>query len=418
MSERPMTIERLEVSGFKRIRTVSIEANGNDVALRGRNAQGKSSVFDAIEAALFGRDAIPDDPVNRDADRAEIRVDLGDVIVVREIRLDGKHTLRITSRDPAQVSTQAWLDARLGARSFDPSSILRLKPREQAQMLRDALGIDTKELDAQRARYFEDRTISNREAARLEGALVQAPFPDGPDEPVDVSALANELAAMTRKKVENDQRRAACATAEAAATAAIERASAAKRAYVEAQEAEMVAITAMNEAREVLRGLVDPDTDPIAAKLGDASRLNEVAAQRARRRELADNLATMMGESAHLTSRIEEIDEAKKALLESSSFPIPNLAIVDDAVYLNGAPLENASQAERLRLQVALWLAQNPGIRVLLLRDASLLDEDSRAAIAGMVHEAGGQVWEEIVGTDGDGIVIEDGRVVPAGVAL
>lgn len=399
MSTKPLTIERLEVTNFKRLRHVTIDAGGKDVTLRGRNAQGKSSVLDAIDAALFGRDAIPVAPVHDGfAPRAEVKIDLGEVIVEREFGKDGRNTLKITSKDPRQVSTQKWLDERLGARSFDPSSFLRLKAKEQAAVLRAAIGIDTSALDAQRAQVFEDRTVVNREVARLEGALVESPAPETNEDPVDVAALAGELSAITAQRAANERLRDA-------EVAAARRVSDVREMLAQAEAAHAVAVAEMPAT------LSDPDPAPIEAKLRAAESINESARRREARRKLADELAAKSGESAGLTAKIAEIDEAKQQLLETAQFPIPGISLVDDSVFLNGNPVEQASQAERLKLQVALWLAQNPSIRVLTLRDASLLDDDSRQAIASMVAAVGGQVWEEVVGTEGDGIVIEDGAV-------
>jgi hypothetical protein len=75
-------------------------------------------------------------------------------------------------------------------------------------------------------------------------------------------------------------------------------------------------------------------------------------------------------------------------------------------------PLVQASAAQKLRVSVALGLAMNPRLKVLLVRDASLLDATSLALVAQMAADADAQVWLERVG-DGDptAVVIADGQV-------
>lgn len=414
MSDRPLTIVRLDVQGFKRLTAVSITPRGEVVEIRGNNAQGKSSVLDAIEVALRGKKAAPENPVHSGAEKAEVRLDLGSLTIERTIQPSGTQALKIRSADPAQPSTQAALDALLGQISFDPYEFVRLKPREQAERLREAMGIDTAALDSKRASLYDERTLANREVTRLEGALVNTPFPDGPDEPVDVSALAEQLAEITRTMAENNAARVAAKEAGARLTS-VEREVADLRERLAAAEQEHEKIREeFGAATAAVVALVDPNPAPIQAQLASATELNEIAAQRARRRELADNLATMMGESEHYSQQILEVDQAKEMLLASASFPIPGIGIDGDTVTLNGLPIEQASAAERLRFAVALGLALNPRIGVLLIRDGSLLDEQSMEIVASMAREAGAQVWIERVGKEGAGWLIEDGALVPA----
>ncbi|WP_176714317.1 AAA family ATPase, partial [Limosilactobacillus reuteri] len=55
-----LRVVKLEVERFKRIRAVEItpDPNSSTVTIAGRNAQGKSSVIDAIWAALAGAAAV------------------------------------------------------------------------------------------------------------------------------------------------------------------------------------------------------------------------------------------------------------------------------------------------------------------------------------------------------------------------
>ena len=61
---------------------------------------------------------------------------------------------------------------------------------------------------------------------------------------------------------------------------------------------------------------------------------------------------------------------------------------------------------------MAVGLAVNPKLRVLLIRDGSLLDEDNFATIAAMAEEADAQVWIERVGEGAEcSVIISDGMV-------
>ena len=78
----------------------------------------------------------------------------------------------------------------------------------------------------------------------------------------------------------------------------------------------------------------------------------------------------------------------------------------------DGKPFDQASSAEQLRVSVAMGIALNPTLRVLLVRDGSLLDKESFKMMAEMASEADAQVWiERVEDDDHVGIVIEDGAV-------
>jgi hypothetical protein len=59
-----------------------------------------------------------------------------------------------------------------------------------------------------------------------------------------------------------------------------------------------------------------------------------------------------------------------------------------------------------------MGFAQNPGLKILLVRDGSLLDENSLNLLAQLARDFDGQVWIERVGEgDESAVIIEDGVV-------
>ncbi|TXH49489.1 MAG: hypothetical protein E6Q97_22580 [Desulfurellales bacterium] len=92
--------------------------------------------------------------------------------------------------------------------------------------------------------------------------------------------------------------------------------------------------------------------------------------------------------------------------------PIPGLGFSESEVTLNGIPLSQSSSAEQLRVGLAIAIAANPNMKVMLIRDGSLLDDDSLRLVEESAKAAGAQVWVEMVGRDGQcSVVIEDGAV-------
>ena len=88
--------------------------------------------------------------------------------------------------------------------------------------------------------------------------------------------------------------------------------------------------------------------------------------------------------------------------------------IEDGAVTMAGVPFEQASAAEQLRVSTSIAMALNPKLRIILVRDGSLLDADGVRTIAEMADKNDFQVWlERVAAGERAGVLIEDGEVAP-----
>jgi len=132
-----------------------------------------------------------------------------------------------------------------------------------------------------------------------------------------------------------------------------------------------------------------------------------------------DHLITVLEQADEVEQRSRALSEAINARAEEVSqaiaraqMPVPGLGFGDGAVTLGGLPFEQASDAEKLEVSLGIAIAANPKVRVIRIRDGSLLDDQSLATVAQMARENNCQVWIERVDTTGKiGIVIEDGMV-------
>ena len=123
----------LIAKNFKRIKVVRIRPEGPLVPIVGRNAQGKTSVLDAIWAALGGGHAVPGEPIRRGRSKAEIKLTLDDLIVTRKFTHAGSK-LEVTTREGSPIkSPQGVLDKLCGSLTFDPLAAIALAPRHDGR---------------------------------------------------------------------------------------------------------------------------------------------------------------------------------------------------------------------------------------------------------------------------------------------
>jgi len=426
-----MKIVRLTAENVKKLKAVEIVPDGSVVQITGPNGSGKSSVLDAIYMALAGTRAIPSKPVRAGADKARIQLDLGEVIVTRRFTAAGGTTLVVEASNGARFpSPQRMLDDLLGALTFDPLEFSRMDPRRQMETLRGLVKLDTDidAIDAANKADYEARTAVNRRAkdlrAQAEGIKVD---PAVPAEPVDVAEISAEMQRAAEHNADIERRKAN--REKAAATIAQERARA-ERLREEAEALRRRAEAAEADAAEAERGanelqakleaagdLPAPiDVADLRARIDRAAAINKAVADRQRRAELEQQAAAAEQEAAELTARMEERSRQRAEAIASAAMPIPGLSFGDGEVLYNGLPFDQASSAEQLRVSVAIAMAANPKLRVLRIKDGSLLDENSLQMIAEMAADQDYQVWIERVDTSGKvGIVMEDGTARQAG---
>jgi predicted nucleic acid-binding Zn-ribbon protein len=441
-------VVELRAENVKRLRAVELHLGDGVNVVAGRNGQGKTSVLDSLEMALGGKSSIPRKPVRKGEDKASIvvRLDNG-ITITRHIKPDGTGTLKVTSpENAAYASPQALLDGMLGSLSFDPLAFSRMDGDDQYETLRRLMGVDTSDLDAEHAKIFAQRTDVNREAKRLEveHAGLQW-YEDVPEALVSVESLAAELeAAQGRAQsvvdCEAEARRAeAAAESERAAYARVNTGAVRKRTQItqlrqqieqleadirdDEAELERIKLAGAEKAEEskVLSARAEelranvPDIEEIRMRIKRVEATNGKVRSNERRNALAISIKTERSRSSQMTDRLAEIDAERAARIEAAPIPMPGLALGDGIVTLNGLPFDQASGAEQLRASVAIGIALNPKLRLLLVRDGSLLDRDGLRLLGELAAEHDCQVLLERVDTvDGVGVVIEDGSVLGA----
>ena len=431
-----MKILKLSAENIKRLSVVEITPDGRPLQIvGGQNGAGKSSVLDAIEMALGGAGSVPSHPVRTGQLRGKVVVDLGDFIVTRTFTAAGGTALVVSSTDGKTkfTSPQALLDKLIGTLSFDPLAFERMDAKKQAETLRNLVGLTTDDLDAEHARVFADRTVMNRTVKQLEGQLAAMHrYQEAPEAEVSVAALTEELEAADASNRALDRARTTYDTAAREYKAAAETVTASVtaiedlRAQLLVREARLVTEhataagkkTAMNTAYQaglsVKAALIDPE--PIRQRLKGAEMVNLQVRANLAKKEAESSLTEERKAAQTLTDILAAIETQKRDRLASVTMPVPGLAFSESGLVFDGVPFEQASQAQRLQVSVAVGLALNPQLKVLLVREGSALDRKSLALLGELAAAADAQIWvEQVKEVPGEGVsvFIEDGTVKP-----
>ncbi len=460
-----MRILRLTAENVKKLKVVDITPAGPVVQVTSKkNGQGKTSVLDSIWWLLTSAKNVQAVPIRRGAEEARIRGVLGDtaaeLIVERKFLASGTTTLTVRDARGAEPGTPdkklpKWgdpreiLDALIGDLSFDPLQFAREKPAEKYEHLKAIAkpDADIDALQSQNDADFKQRTDVNRDAkAKRAQAAALTVAPDLPDAPVDEADLLNRLESAAEHNSEIEKRKARREQAQRDANgkkdegvrlrteSAATRTRAANRIAELQREMEKVrsesealaseiderASAALNAAGELERkidaapALPAPiDLAAIRQKINSAKATNEALKERDRKRALQNEAAALERESAELTQRMDERNARRQKAIAEAKMPVDGLGFGDGFVTYLGLPFEQASDAEQLRVSAEIAMNENPKLRVIRIRDGSLLDEDNLATLARLAGERDYQIWIEQVDKSGQvGIVLEDGEVV------
>jgi len=471
-----MKIISLTAENVKKLSVVEITPQGNLVQITGKNGQGKSSVLDSIWWALAGTSHIQAAPIRKGATEAKITLDLGEITVRRVFKEKTKEgeggaetpdgyttSIVVENADGSRFpSPQRMLDGLLGALAFDPLAFAQMEAREQFETLKRFVpGVDFAAIEKENAADYQARTDVNRRAKEARSQAAGISVPAGtPAEPVDEAALVASLEEAGRLNADIERRKANRANAEAAIKGHVEadaRIEASKTKALEACRASVTencdmlraqiaelqerletwekslpgrlleikqkhddeirgerdAAHALREKLAAAPPLPEPaDTSAIRASIETARQTNGAVAGAKRKAEVEARATELEGESKALTKRMEKRETDKRAAIASAKLPVAGIEFGDGTILMNGLPFDQASDAEKLRASVSIAMAMNPKLRVIRVRDGSLLDEDGLVLLGKMADEADCQVWLERVDSSGKiGFVLENGAL-------
>lgn len=305
-------IVQLQAENYKRLKAVTITPEGNVVFIGGKNAQGKTSVLDAIWAALAGGEAsrATQQPIRDGQDTAVVRLDLGEFIVTRRWTKDDAGTLTVESADGAKYSSpQKMLDDLIGARAFDPLAFTRMSARDQVAALVATveLPFDPSELERERKGVFDSRTEVNREVDKLKGQLAGLTKPNDDTPDVEVSS-ADIIAEFEKARAHND----AIVRSESLAVRFGNEVDSLTKQIAELT-AQLEATAAQFRTTEADRAkLGDPiDTDGISARLAGVEQTNAAIREGQEHHRVTAALSSVKERAAQLTVKLQQIEKRK-----------------------------------------------------------------------------------------------------------
>jgi len=403
-----MKILALKSNNIKRIRAVemTLDPDKRLVMITGKNAQGKTSVLDSIWYALGGKKNIPDKPIRDGEEKGEIEINLDGFKIIRTFTAKDSYLKILTREGSAYADPQNFLNYVVGQLSFDPLEFSRMDSKKQVEGLIKITGLDFTEAEDLKKKMTEDRVIVGREEKAMPTRTPEyvewaTKLKDAVE--ISVAELSGKLTEESKKRntylatqheittteadIEKDENQIKIIQQEIATR---------KRKIIELKKVEDT-----KENLESIQDNISRADETNKNVRASKSCLEDLKKKEDKHQEYID-----------LTNKIKAIDEEKAKKLSEAQMPIEGLTWDDNGVLFKGIPFNQLSAAEQLKVSMAIAMAANPKLKVILIRDGSLLDPDNLKVIEEMAKDKDFQIWIEKVDESGNiGVYIEDGEI-------
>jgi tetratricopeptide (TPR) repeat protein len=294
-----------------------------------------------------------------------------------------------------------------------------MAPAAARETLRELVGLDVEQLEDELGRIFRQRTEAWRDKRDAQAVVDDLRHPPEVPRQVSTDLITEEFEASTRRVAEFEELRGIAERAKrnyetASATVT--------RLQGELADAELEVTRTLEKwalSDKAIDAFTIPDFDEIKQRLDSALAQNKnadkIQEEQERYVEKEDEAEACAMLWKNLDTEHNGIAHQIKKLTEAVEYPIEDLELRPEGVFYQGVPFEQGSRAERIKVSLAMGMAMNDKLRILLIRDGSVLDQESMATIAKLAEEKDFQFWIEMArGYEGaaGAVVIEDGGVV------
>ncbi|MDY4522750.1 MAG: AAA family ATPase [Atopobium sp.] len=422
----PVKIASLEFENVKRIKAVSITPTTDGLTvIGGRNAQGKTSVLDAIAWALGGNSFKPQNPTREgSATPAKLKIELSNGLIVT--RQGSSGTLKVV--DPSgKKSGQTLLNSFIEQLALNLPKFMNSTDKEKAEVLLDLIGVkdQIKALDNQIETLSDQRRPLKTDYLGKRKVAADMPYyADAPEEPVSATELIERQQAILAKNSQNQAIRQKVVDLEAQMKLkeqqeqdARNRVKQIERDLVDANNQVSAIVNekfqlsnSLSSTKDIAQKLVDESTEDIEQKLRDIDAINEKVRANQRRADLEAEAETTEETYKAISDQIETVRKQRIALLEGANMPLDDLDVKDGYLVYKGITWSDMSSAEQLRVATAIVRALKPDCGFVLVDKLEQMDTQTLADFGSWAQSVGLQVIGTRVSTgDECSVVIEDG---------
>ena len=444
-NQEGLRLKNLLIENFKNIDKFSFDFNGGSYFITGKNGAGKSAILQAITSPL---DSVfkPTQAIKQGETHGSIEMEIEGVVdglpkgykiamYFNPAKKEGRLVVR--NQDGEDVKSPASaLKSILGSIAIDPLEFSRLptastdaKKKTKVSVLKQITGLDFTEQDMKIFKLKGDATILNASIKAKENDLKTHEMSQDDlmkyEHPIDETPIKEEFEALgerinawndannrvTKHQENIDGLENAISIKEGNIYTWIEQIDELKEKIAKAKsdiDKDKGEIAAAQE--KLALGREWQKKHPFAPSSQDISRRMEEAREHndmhKRVKELIKkhgDIATDKAAKEKLDSQLKQIEAEKKELLSKAKIPVAGLEFDSEAVTINGIPFEenDLNTAQQIEYGIQIAMAANPELKLIMIQDGSLLDNETTANIFKACTENGYQLIIERVRPEG-----------------
>jgi AAA15 family ATPase/GTPase len=437
--EQGLSIISAEIKNFKNISARHIDFAGKSMIIAGKNEAGKSSIIQAIMSPLDSK-YIPPKPIKNGESNAEIELEIEGELNGQYVKYtlacyfsqeNQKGRVVLFDESGAKMSGgKAIIESLVGNIGFDIMSFIKKgktdsgKPsqagiREQIEILTQLMPMEgvTKlhELDMEYNEKYAERTSVNKEIDFLKAKLKH----DFSQEELDVyetdrsEELAVKKASLTQisESVEkwNDASRKKADNLENLKVIPLDIAE--YKNQIKELEAKIKQAEFDLKHEQERKVKIDnffakyPEKPSVQSLSEEIESLSNHQENRKKVLELYDIQKKSIAEqekSETITERLKVIKKEKEEVFASYPLPVKGLTFDEEGISYDGLPLhdEQINTAKLIEIGLKIGMAMNPNLRVMIIKDGSLLDKETLNKIINIADKRGYYLLIEVVDSE------------------
>ena len=407
-------INKLELENVKKIKAVALTPSANGLTIiGGNNAQGKTSVLDAICWALGGNKYKPSNPQN-DASviPPNLNITLSNGLVVE--RTGKNSTLKVT--DPnGNKGGQQLLDEFIEQLAIDLPKFMESSSKDKANTLLQIIGVGDQLalLEKEEKELYNERLAIGRIAdQKKKFAKEQEYYQDAPKDLVSPSELIQKQQEILAKNGENQRKRENVARIEQDVAFFTQEVNSLKTQLDNKQKQLNESLADLEIAKKDAVDLIDESTEELEQSIANIDEINRKVRANLDKEKAEDEAREYERQYESLTCKITEVRDSKTELLKGAQLPLEGLSVEDGELTYNNQKWDNMSGAERLKVSTAIVRKLNPKCGFVLLDKLECMDMDTLNEFGRWLEDEGLQAIATRVSTgDECSIIIEDGYV-------
>ena len=413
-----LELEARDIQRLKAIRKVVTAKDGRVIIVGGKNDQGKSSLIDCIEFALVGKKSFSEDPIRHGAESGKVRLKTDEFELHQSIETDpaGKIVEKVTILGGQPGETPAKLRKRIESKLLDPLAFALMDKAGQTEVMKSLIPFDFSAHEKYRKARYDQRTGVNRFLEQKKAENDANPF--DPTFPIDeIPAVDTAIFADLLQKQSNRAELQGHLSRAPGKIADIDNSINELRQKIVMLEAQREVIqqwVTENEPRLAAYDMIDSEVAALQTQQAERETKNARIRKNAEAKRIFEEFKRFQKESSEITAELETLDATKLQAITTAKLPVAGLSLDEEkGVLFEGVPFAQLSASKRLKVSTAMGIAQNPLVRVLLIREGEKLDEENLAILIEMAEQHDMQIWLERVGKGAEcSLIIEDGEIL------